>query len=137
MAETTSMPDWMHVILAACPNPESRTQPAPRQGGEDVAPRLLEWINGPLSEMRGGADLHLWSLIVQRTALGYLRYGTVLQTHNGRDPVEDGRQELGDALKYIEQAIMQGEDLTPLIDVWQAIGIRMGLIRPGLVLAGE
>lgn len=42
-----------------------------------------------------------------RTALGIERYGTPLQTFNGRDALRDAYEEVLDAAKYLKQALME------------------------------
>lgn len=52
----------------------------------------------------------LVELIRQRTALGRSRYGTQLQTHNGRDCRVDALQEALDLSQYLMQRVMELED---------------------------
>lgn len=44
-----------------------------------------------------------------RTAVGVKKYGTQLQTHNGRDALMDAYQEALDLVQYLKQEIMQRE----------------------------
>ena len=51
----------------------------------------------------------VWNLVIadmrDRDALGRARYGTPLQTHNGRDALVDAYQEALDLVVYLRQAI--------------------------------
>lgn len=87
----------------------SRPEPAPMPGREDVAPHLLRRLlfNVDSPEVA-------YRLVQERAAFGRQKYGTPLQTHNGRDAVEDARQEAGDLMLYIQQAKMEGRDLATL-----------------------
>lgn len=63
-------------------------QPSPRPGQENVADLVL-------------ADIH------DRIALGLERYGTKLQTFNGRDALMDAYQEALDMVMYLRQMIAE------------------------------
>lgn len=59
----------------------------------------------------------LQRLMRERNNFGVEKYGTSLMTNNGRDVVEDMRQELGDLLMYGTQAIMEGKkDINLVLD---------------------
>lgn len=47
--------------------------------------------------------------ILERVNIGHNRYGTLLQSHNGRDPLVDLYEELIDALQYLKQLSMERE----------------------------
>lgn len=55
------------------------------------------------------ASVPVWDLVMadmeERDRVGRARYGTPLQTHNGRDALVDLYQELLDAVVYIRQVI--------------------------------
>lgn len=65
-------------------------QPAPSPGQQDVATFVLQDIEA-------------------RIELGVRRYGTRLQTHNGRDALWDAYQEALDLVMYLRQAILERE----------------------------
>ena len=65
-------------------------EPPPKPGRVDVADYVL-------------ADIQ------ERVEMGRQKYGTKLQTGNGRDPLWDLYQELLDALFYCRQAILERE----------------------------
>ena len=89
-------------------------EPAPVAGKEDVTPALLDWLTCecPKGFAQGRQDA--FDLVQKRDAFGRAKYGTGLQTRNGRDPIEDAMQEVGDLLQYVQQARMEGRDLTPI-----------------------
>ena len=64
----------------------------PVPGRRDVGPEVLKDIEA-------------------RIELGKERYGTLLQTHNGRDALVDLYEELMDALMYTKQLMMENEDV--------------------------
>lgn len=79
----------------------SRHEPPPVPRGEEVAPRLIAWLES--WDDRTTADL-----VRARVAFGRAKYGQPLMSDDGRDTSEDLRQELGDALMYAAKAAMQG-----------------------------
>lgn len=68
----------------------STPQPPPSAGQIDVAPVVI-------------ADIE------ERVAAGKRKYGTLLQTHNGRDALWDLYQELIDAVMYVRQRLLEEE----------------------------
>lgn len=60
------------------------TQPPPQPGAEDVTSAVIAWL-------------------AERRERGIAKYGTTLQTFNGRDPVADAMEEHLDALQYLMQ----------------------------------
>ena len=63
-------------------------EPAPVLGKVDIGDLVLEDIRA-------------------RINLGYERYGTTLQSHNGRDALMDAYQEAIDLVMYLRQAIQE------------------------------
>lgn len=49
--------------------------------------------------------------IVERKELGRMRYGTVLQPHNGRDALRDAYEEAMDLAMYLRQALFERDNL--------------------------
>ena len=86
----------------------SQPEPHPTGNGDLVTPPLLERLS---------AHPELTALVLERDAFGRSKYGTGLRTHNGRNPLEDGRQEIGDLLQYLQQATMEGKDIDPLLSL--------------------
>lgn len=67
------------------------TQPDPKPGKQVVGDQVIK-------------DMH------KRMILGRERYGTFLETHNGRDSLQDLYEELIDATMYIKQRIIEEQD---------------------------
>jgi len=66
----------------------AKREPSPTPGKEDVADYVLEDI-------------------LMRVAEGKKKYGTKLQTFNGRDALMDAYQEAIDLVMYLRQAILE------------------------------
>lgn len=82
-------------------------QPPPKSGGILVTPILVAYLT------ENGYD-EAAKLVQERDAFGKLKYKQGLMTDDGRDVVEDARQELGDLLQYAFSARFQGRSLKPL-----------------------
>lgn len=63
--------------------------------------------------------------MMARRLVGIQRYGTPLQPFNGRDAIRDTREELLDAIVYLEQAAPEGLILAPEATEMQADLIEM------------
>lgn len=70
------------------PLPAATPEPEPQPGREDIYPLVI-------------ADIQA------RVAAGREKYGTVLQSHNGRDALMDAYQEAIDLVMYLRQAIAE------------------------------
>jgi hypothetical protein len=68
----------------------SKPQPNPKQGKQVVIDVVL-------------ADIR------ERAEMGKQKYGTYLETHNGRDALWDAYQEALDLVMYLRQAILEAE----------------------------
>ncbi len=68
--------------------PAATPQPPPQPGQVAVGQQVL-------------ADIQ------SRIDMGYQKYGTLLQTHNGRDALWDAYQEAIDLVMYLRQAILE------------------------------
>lgn len=79
------------------------TQPDPKPGKQAVGELVLQDIQ-------------------DRIALGKERYGTALQTHNGRDALQDQYEELIDAVMYTKQRILEERDALLALNAAEAIG---------------
>jgi hypothetical protein len=64
------------------------TQPMPTPGKQAVTPVAREMF---------------LTMLAERECQGIATYGTTLQTHNGRDPIQDAMEELLDAWQYLVQ----------------------------------
>jgi chromosome segregation ATPase len=93
---------------------EAKAQPTPRPGREEVHPRVVAFLN-------------------ERAAFGRRKYDRPLETHNGRDPLIDLMQELGDALEYAMQEYMQRTDAyREGYEAGQKAGLIFGSSQPDL-----
>ena len=90
-------------------------EPPPKNIGQCVPEKLKEWIQQ--THFPDDLKLKLIKLIDQRDKYGFQKYGQHLMTQDGRDSVEDARQEAGDLLQYLYKAIMNGEDTSPIEDI--------------------
>lgn len=81
----------------------SEYQPDPKQGEQVVVDVVL-------------ADIR------ERAETGKRKYGTYLETNNGRNPLWDAYQEAIDLVMYLRQALLEQErHLTPLaLDGWES-----------------
>ena len=71
----------------------AQPEPSPKRGKQNVADLVL-------------ADIH------QRVEMGMEKYGTKLQTFNGRDALWDAYQEAIDLVMYLRQEIAEREAAT-------------------------
>ncbi len=87
----------------------NEAQADPTKGDQDVWPIVIEQFSAKLVD--AVADTKVLGQIVEdmkeRHALGISRYGTPLQTRNGRDSVMDAYQEVLDLRAYLEQTRLE------------------------------
>jgi hypothetical protein len=60
-------------------------------------------------------------MLQERKAFGLEKYDTVLRSHNGRDSICDGAQELLDAIVYITQARLEDRPVLDLLPLAQTV----------------
>ena len=96
---------------------KSIPEPPPQPKGVVVPDALIEF----LKTHRFGDDLI--SLIKQRDAFGRAKYGQPLMSEDGRNGVEDARQEAGDLLQYAFKVYLAGDQkgLGELLELNRAI----------------
>lgn len=75
---------------------ENLTQPPPKPGKQDVTAFLLD-------------------AIAKRREMGLKKYGTSLQTWNGRDPLADAMEEDLDRMQYLVQARLERAEMVELL----------------------
>jgi hypothetical protein len=94
-------------------------EPPPKDCGVAVTPLLCDWINGLETDhhITQQVKVRMRDLIMARHNYGMDKYGQPLKTEDGRDSVEDGRQELGDLMQYLFKAKMNGEDIAPIMEL--------------------
>lgn len=78
-------------------------EPLPQKGGLEVTPSLLEWLQ------INKASNDTLALIQARHQYGLEKYGQCLMTEDGRNTMEDARQEAGDLLQYLYKALLREE----------------------------
>lgn len=88
-------------------------QPPPKPGGQEVWPAVVDDLLGNVDGDLGRVAAGLLADIQERQQVGLERYGTPLQTHNGRDALTDAYQEALDLVVYLKQAILEKGDSTP------------------------
>lgn len=111
VADLTAERDQLKAKLDAL---VSKPEPAPRAGGELVTPRVLAWLDTQRVNVGDRAVDRAQELVLERDAFGRLKYEQGLSMGDGRDTVEDLRQELGDALQYAIKARAEGLGLDAL-----------------------
>lgn len=89
-------------------------EPAPKNEGEDVTAWVLRMFKAlsPQIKTKGGENHGLQAMIAlveARRAFGIEKYGQPLMSQDGRDTLEDLRQEIGDAVAYTFKALISGE----------------------------
>lgn len=98
----------------------SKPEPAPICRGENVNESLIKWIQDrymyllPLRK-------NIVGLLKERNAFGVQKYGQPLMSQDGRDDIEDARQEIGDFIQYLWKARMNGKNLSVFKDFVQVI----------------
>jgi triphosphoribosyl-dephospho-CoA synthetase len=108
-------------------------EPPPQGGKTSVTQALLNLLVKPstpyyMACMAGeeGTERSLAEareLVVERKGYGVKKYGGELMTKNGRNAVEDARQEFGDAMQYVMQARMEGLDVSHLFRLHDVLGL--------------
>lgn len=94
-------------------------EPAPKASGHVVPDTLIHVIE-KLRDTRciepnvGDALVHL---IRERDAFGRAKYGQPLMSNDGRNGIEDARQELGDLLQYIMKCRLADDDMTDFLNI--------------------
>jgi hypothetical protein len=86
-------------------------EPPPINNGEIVPDALINYLNSAKQDFRNGIA-NLINLIHQRDAFGRAKYGQPLMTKDGRNGIEDAKQELGDLLQYLMKCKLAGEEIS-------------------------
>lgn len=102
-------------------NPEdvlmSVPEPPPINEGENVPEHLIEWLR---KNMGTEAEDCIHG-IHERDNFGFQKYGQHLMTGDGRNDIEDLRQEILDALQYAMKAKMNKKSLKPIMPYLRAL----------------
>jgi len=84
-------------------------EPSPKPKGSPVTPALLIWLS---QNVKDQAALESASdLVTQRDIFGRNKYGQPLMSGDGRDGLEDLKQEIGDALQYAFKCRINGREI--------------------------
>jgi len=80
-------------------------QPDPKPGRTPVAPHALSQLHLASRQHVDYVDVWPWleQRLQQRVDEGYAKYGTPLETHNGRDALWDAWAEAADLVQYLTQ----------------------------------
>lgn len=99
--------------------PAATPEKLPVPHGTVVTPHLIKWIE---SQPISGVRVHqIVADILARDAYGRRKYGQPLMSEDGRDHVNDARQEILDALQYIQAARIQGSDVRELLPLLRLV----------------
>ncbi len=71
---------------------------------------------------------HLIALVKERDAFGRAKYGQPLMSNDGRNGIEDARQELGDLLQYVMKCKLAGQDLSDFMRLVSTATLVMRII---------
>jgi len=105
----------------------SKPEPPPACEGDPVTIKLIDWINQnqipsktkpSFGRKQASAAI---KLIEERDEYGFKKYGQHLMTKDGRNTIEDARQEFGDLLQYIYKAKLNGEDIEPIRELFPVL----------------
>lgn len=106
----TNPPSVSNVI-----KPELRDQPPPKEGRQGVTNVLLEELSRIETQQRSPSARESIRRAIEQIsaqqAKGIEKYGTSLQTWNGRDPLGDAMQEEIDRWQYLCQARLERADM--------------------------
>lgn len=91
-------------------------QPAPEPGETEVWPLVIR-------EAEAAGAVRVAGLGRERDALGRKRYGTALQTFNGRDSLVDALQEGLDLLVYLRQYLEENPEVQVVHGLKDVYGI--------------
>lgn len=81
--------------------------------------------------------IHVIKDMEERMELGFQRYKTYLQTHNGRDALQDLYEELIDATMYVKQCILENENGHMNANEYQNLAARTLIEKPDFQISDE
>ncbi|MBX9636019.1 MAG: hypothetical protein K2Q45_00520 [Nitrosomonas sp.] len=92
-------------------------EPPPKPNGQIVPTVLCNFIDDlknfrldpDYDDMRNEYLTKLSNLVQERNAFGMKKYGQPLYSEDGRNGIEDARQELGDLLQYVCKISLQSD----------------------------
>jgi len=96
---TDATEEWKHQVASP-----SIPEPPPLPKGVEVTPLLIKWLSRiPL------LNPEVISLVESRRLYGIQKYGQSLMSQDGRNGLEDARQEAGDLLQYLFKEFLTRE----------------------------
>lgn len=92
-------------------------EPPPVPQGEIVPDKLIEFLTLSKQALQDREDLLVHTdaviaLIKDRDEFGRKKYGQPLMSEDGRNGVEDAKQELGDLLQYLMKCKLAGQTIS-------------------------
>jgi hypothetical protein len=101
-------------------SPNAPEPPPIHTGGPAIWPLVIADLR-----LRFTYAEHLFEDAEERNRLGTEKYGTPLQSGNGRNPLIDAYQEDLDLMVYLRQAIEEGHDVRPIYDLALSVGMQL------------
>jgi hypothetical protein len=104
---------------------DGKHEPAPQPGKEIVLPhaiRDITWYSVehfPTKSMIKKVKKEIIEDLTERAEFGKKKYGTYLQTWNGRKARTDAYQEMLDCIMYLKQQILETNDILP--DIYKQV----------------
>ena len=89
-------------------------EPSPQPIGSIVPEALIDYITNQSGGLCQKEREIFVTLIKERDGYGRAKYGQPLMSGDGRNGIEDARQELGDFIQYAYKCKMAGNDLSEL-----------------------
>ncbi len=104
----------------------SKPEPLPVSGDLFVTDYLIDHLSKRMTtsgkfSYRTQCYENAIALIRARDAYGKAKYNTRLRTNNGRDFVEDARQEIGDFMQYFYGCLLEGRDVSSLLELLHVV----------------
>lgn len=92
-------------------------EPPPVPKGQIVPDKLIEFLTLSKEHLQERSDLlvhtdALIALIKDRDTFGRAKYGQPLMSEDGRNGIEDAKQELGDLLQYLLKCKLAGQTVS-------------------------
>lgn len=108
----------------------SKPEPSPKNKGVAITPLLINWINKQ-EKILDHEKSKAVELIKQRSEFGISKYGQPLMSEDGRDELEDAKQELGDLIQYTYKAKMKGRSTKEIEEI---VSVLMTLLSTDTII---
>ena len=99
--------------------PAATPEPEPKRGGRSITVLVVADLVDRYGIQQPATTHAIVADLVARDALGFERYGQNLETHDGRNTLNDLYQELLDGAQYARKAIEEGLDNAHLRSVYR------------------